>query len=129
MKFSGNQNEAAALLAGAMEENGLVPTLHAVFGKHIALRLGFSRAALNSDINVLELSVRSANGLRRQNINDLEGVIDRIHGSGLRSIRNLGAKSCAEIETKLVQYGYDHLTAPERLWFCRDLLDENARYR
>lgn len=119
------RNEAAALLADVMEENGLVPTLHAVFGKNIALRLGFSRAALDSDIKVLELSVRSDNGLRRQQISDLAGIIDRIHGSGLRSIRNLGAKSCAEIETRLLQYGYDQLTAPERLQFCRDLLELN----
>lgn len=108
-----------------MEENGLVPTLHAVFGKNIALRLGFSRAALDSDIEVLDLTVRSSNGLKRQGISKLEAIVDRIHGSGLRSIRNLGAKSCAEIETKLLQYGYDQLTAPERLQFCRDLLELN----
>ena len=49
------------------------------------------------DIEVLDLTVRSSNGLKRQGISKLEAIVDRIHGSGLRSIRNLGAKSCAEM--------------------------------
>lgn len=58
--------------------------------------------ALNTDIGVLDLKTRSYNALKRASINtinDLIGVKD-----SLSRIRNVGANSVIEIQTKLLAY-------------------------
>lgn len=68
----------------------------------------------NTDIEVLELSVRSNNCLKRAGIHTIGQLCDRIHGSeDLKSIRNCGKTSIAEIMDSLFAYQYAQLK-PER---------------
>ena len=57
-------------------------------------------------IDVLELSVRASNCLKRANIYTLADLVERTEDD-LSKIRNLGKKSVDEIIEKLKGYGYD----------------------
>ena len=61
----------------------------------------------NIKIEDLELSVRSFNSLKRGGCNTVGDILDLIDedGNGLRRIRNLGARSEAEIKEKLEELG------------------------
>ena len=57
-------------------------------------------------IDVLDLSVRASNCLKRANIYTLGDLVERTEDD-LSKIRNLGKKSVDEIIEKLKDYGFD----------------------
>ena len=57
-------------------------------------------------IDVLDLSVRASNCLKRANIYTLGDLVERTE-EDLSKIRNLGKKSVDEIIEKLKDYGFD----------------------
>lgn len=62
---------------------------------------------LNTDIEHLNLGVRSLNCLRRAGCHTVRDVLDRMSmddGQGLRKIRNLGSRSETEIIEKIEEY-------------------------
>ena len=61
---------------------------------------------LNADITELNLGVRSFNCLKRAGCNTIRDVIDYLgeDGQGLRRIRNLGARSEAEIIERIEEF-------------------------
>ena len=74
----------------------------------------------------MALSVRSYNALRRANVTTLGDLIERLNKGGLKSIRNLGAKSFSEIQTKIMVYGFELLSDKEKEEFFRYLVDNNT---
>ena len=69
-----------------------------------------SRTMEEEDIAVLELSVRAMNCLKRSGIHTIGDLCERIHSSSdLRTIRNCGNTSVAEIMDKLFLYNYMQL--------------------
>lgn len=75
-------------------------------------------------IDELCLSVRSSNGLRRAEAGTLGGVIRIMEREGgLRSVRNLGAKSEAEIRSCFTNYCYSLLSKGEKGQFWQMVLD------
>ena len=65
-----------------------------------------------TDIEVLDLSERSKNALKRSNIHTIADLINNVKGSAdLRKIRNCGQKSVQEILTKL--FLYELMSVPE----------------
>ncbi len=80
------------------------------------------------DVSIYELnlSVRSSNGLMRAGINTfgkLSVLMDT--GSGIVSIRNLGAKSVKEIQDAFTVECYDRLLNYEKVEFWQEVLDLN----
>ena len=65
----------------------------------------------NIKIEELELSVRSFNSLKRGGCNTVGDILDVMgeDGQGLRKIRNLGARSEAEIKEKLEELRLGHV--------------------
>jgi DNA-directed RNA polymerase subunit alpha len=69
--------------------------------------------------------VRSSNALKRAGLMTVGQVIDALRDDSLKNIRNLGRKSYVEIQTKLLQYGYDNLPEKEKKVFFRYLTESN----
>ena len=53
-------------------------------------------------------------------------LIDKINQEELKKIRNLGAKSFREIQTKILVYGYECLSEKGKQDFFRKLVDLNC---
>lgn len=120
-----NKSEIVRTLIDTCNEKGLVPTLYGVFGKNVKVTVGFAGSACNTGIENLDLSVRSYNALRRAGINTLGELIDRMNQGELKCIRNLGAKSYSEIQTKMLVYGFETLSEGEKKAFFYDLVENN----
>lgn len=121
-----NKTEVVKTLVDAEKQYGLVDTLHRVFGKNIRVNVGFSKSACDSSIEELALSVRSYNALRRANVSTLGDLIERLNEGGLKSIRNLGAKSFSEIQTKMLVFGFERLSEKEKIAFFHFLVENNT---
>lgn len=121
-----NKTEVVKTLVDAEKQYGLVDTLHRVFGKNIRVNVGFSKSACDSSIEELALSVRSYNALRRANVSTLGDLIERLNEGGLKSIRNLGAKSFSEIQTKMLVFGFESLSEKEKIEFFHFLVENNT---
>ena len=121
-----NKAEVVKTLMDAEKQCGLVDTLHRVFGKNIKINIGFSNNACNASIDDLVLSVRSYNALRRANITTIGDLIERLNEGGLKTVRNLGAKSFSEIQTKIMVYGFEQLSEKEKAAFFNYLVENNT---
>ena len=121
-----NKAEVVKNLIDAQKECGLVEALHKFFGKTITVNVGFSKSSCDASIEELVLSVRSYNALRRANITTLGDLIKTLNEGGLKSIRNLGAKSFSEIQTKILVYGFDRLPEREKNEFFYKLVENNT---
>ena len=79
-----------------------------------------------TDIEVLELSVRSYNCLKRAGISTIGQLCSRVHGSeDLKSIRNCGKTSVAEIMDSLFAYQYAQLKPERRGKFLAQVIEMN----
>ena len=121
-----NKAEVVKTLINTEKKYGLVETLHRVFGKNIKINIGFSNNACNASIDDLVLSVRSYNALRRANITTIGDLIERLNEGGLKTVRNLGAKSFSEIQTKIMVYGFEQLSEKEKAAFFNYLVENNT---
>jgi len=73
---------------------------------------------MDADISVLNLSVRSYNGLRRAGWVKVEDLIYNIESEqDLFRIRNMGKKSVEEVITKLIEYYLSLLSSGEKVAF------------
>ncbi len=80
----------------------------------------------HTDIEVLELSVRACNCLKRVGILTIGDFCERIHGSAdLKGIRNCGSNSMAEIMDHLFAYQYSILRPERRAKFLIQVLEMN----
>lgn len=104
------KKEAVAILYDAIEQHGLVQTLHSVFGGKLPVSIPLSRAACETEVAEMELSVRAYNCLRRANITTVGELADLAMDGKLSQLRNMGAKTVREIQTKLLCFAYH--TAP-----------------
>ena len=82
---------------------------------------------LETPIDALELSVRSYNCLKRANINTIGDFINRITSSSdLKTIRNCGSTSVAEIMNSLFAYQYSVLDEKGKVEFLRRVVEDSA---
>lgn len=114
------------ILVEAAEDHGLPATLDAIFGKGVKVSLGFSLEECEKSIDELALSVRSQNALKRAGIENFSELIDKLNEGDLQKVRNLGAKSFREIQTKVLVYGYECLTDKGKQGFFRKVVDQNC---
>ena len=121
-----NRAEILKELMNSQRVYGLVDTLDRVFGKNIHVSIGFSENALRTNVEDLALSVRSYNAIRRTGISTIGDLVDRLNQGDLKGIRNLGAKSYKEIQTKILVYGFERLSENEQTSFFYKLIDENS---
>lgn len=81
-----------------------------------------------ADIEVLELSVRSYNCMKRAGISTIGELCERIHSSSdLKTIRNCGSTSVAEIMDNLFAYNYNSLKPERRAGYIAKVIEMNSR--
>ena len=123
-----NKEMAVNALIQSSEEIGLVPTLNAVFGKTVKVKIPFTKRACEAPIDDIEFSPRANNSMKRGSVFTIGEIIDIINGEdGLKRIRNLGTKTENEIKTRILVYAYDRLTDNEKKIFFYDVLEENCK--
>ncbi len=66
-----------------------------------------TKLGLNDSINMLELSVRSRNCLKRSGLNTIRDILALPDAYALCRIRNLGSRCCEEIISTLEKNGFD----------------------
>ena len=121
-----NKEMTVNALIQSSEEIGLVPTLNAVFGKTVKVKIPFTKRACEAPIDDIEFSPRANNSMKRGSVFTIGEIIDIINGEdGLKRIRNLGTKTENEIKTRLLVYAYDRLTDNEKKIFFYDVLADN----
>ena len=123
-----NKEEIIKTLIECEKDYGLIELVSYLFGKNVNFKIGFSEIACNTAIEDLALSVRSYNALRRANITTVGDVVDKLNEGSIKSIRNLGAKSYGEIQTKIITFGFEHLSQKEKREFFSDLLENNVNF-
>ena len=123
----GNRTELSDTIYKACLEQGLVSALAGNLGRNINVSLWFSVTACDAGIEQLELSVRSYNALRRAGIETVSQLVVGFNEGRIKSVRNLGAKSFREIQTRILVYGFEQLTEKEKRHFILDLVEKNAR--
>lgn len=121
------KDEVVIELYHSAKENGLIPTLHGVFGKNIKVTVPFSQKACDTEIDVIDFSVRATNALKRAGLFTIGDVIDSISRENLSKIRNLGKKTANEIQTHILAFGYERLTETEKRCFFYDLIENNCK--
>ena len=93
-----NVTAEAIRLRDLSAKQGLYATLQASF-PHAQVEIPYKSRMKNKQIDEMALSVRSSNGLMRANAGTFGRLWDLMtRETGLRSVRNLGAKSEAEIK-------------------------------
>ena len=79
-----------------------------------------------TDIEVLELTVRSSNCLHRAGFSTIGELVESIDSmDDLKKIRNCGAKSVNEIMEKLFCYQYGQLDASQKVKYINRVLELN----
>lgn len=109
----------------AIETHGLMPTIKRLFGAGTRIELPFSETSCNTEIEKLDLSVRSYNCLKRAGLHTVSKIIDAMHEDSLWKIRSLGKNSRAEIHVRIYEFGYYSLTERGKKNFVKSLLDLN----
>ena len=121
-----NKVEVANTLVQSSATNGLIHTITSAFGPSVKVRLPLGSRTLDACIEELDFSVRASNCLKRTGLMKIRDVVDAIENESLPKIRNLGKTSLSEIKTKLLDFGYSHLTANEKKAFFLDMLEMNG---
>ena len=109
------------------ETEGITSALHKQYGKMLKLSIPFSAKACSSGIEVLNLSCRALNSMRRAGIVTIAEAIEAAASGELVRIRNLGKKTENEIKTRLLEYGYENLTLPEKVKFIYSVVALNQK--
>lgn len=117
--------QIADILFEAINEHGFLSTLYTVFGPSINLSLPMTAKACDTPLDEMEFSVRASNALKRAGMFQIRQIVDVINQGELPRIRNLGKKTENEIGTRLLVYGYYHLSVAEQKAFLQDLVERN----
>ena len=120
------KDEIVEVLMQSVEDNGFLETIHAVFGGRVRVSVAYSKKSSDTEIDVMDFSVRANNALKREGLFTLGEIVDLIMGEGLMRIRNLGKKTENEIKTRLLVFGYAQLSDAEKRRFFYDLLEKNT---
>ena len=119
------ENKVIEEIYQAIECHGLMETIKKLFGAGTKIQLAFSDSACNTEIEKLNLSIRSYNCLKRAGLNTVDKVIDAMQENKLWSIRNLGKGSRAEIHVRIYEFGYYNLNERDKKNFVKSLLELN----
>ena len=117
-----NVTDRAVSLKDQADKIGVLAVLHQI-GVHNAL-IPYNYRLVTLSIDEMNLSVRSANGLKRANIHTF-GALKEILAveNGLLNIRNIGQKSIKEIKQQFFEECYIRLLPYEKAHYWQEVLD------
>ena len=117
--------DAAIRLRDIAVKQGLYATLQAHY-PGIQVEIPYKQRMRDKSIEELALSVRSSNGLMRANAGTFGRLWDLLNReNGLRQVRNLGAKSEAEIKHCFFDACYHFLTPGEQAVYWQRIINNN----
>ena len=100
--------------------------LHEKKGGRFKFRMYVTQGMRESSIEILDLSVRSYNSLKRAGFNTVGELLDAISsGRELKEIRNCGAKSVREILEHLFLFQYNSLPADKQNDYLAEVVRMN----
>ena len=100
--------------------------IHHSKGRRLKFRVYITEQFYKTDIDELQLSVRSTNCLKRSKIYTVGQLCDSINGSeDLKHIRNCGKTSVAEIMDSLFAYQYAVLSPEKRANYLQTVIEMN----
>ncbi len=106
---------------------GVLEVRPAKAGKSFKFPVYLTEKMENESIEVLDLSARSINCLKRAGYRTIGDLVNNIsHSSELKHIRNCGATSIAEIMDKLFAYQYMSLEKERRPAFIERVVQMNS---
>ncbi len=95
-------------------------------GGKLKFRMYVTKSMSESSIDILDLSVRSYNSLKRAGYNTIGDVVEAISGGvDLRSIRNCGKTSVREIMEHLFLYQYNSLPSDRQENYLKEVITLN----
>lgn len=101
--------------------------IHPKHGGRFRFQIYMTDSMSKTDIEALELSVRSINCLKRAGIHTIGELCDRVRcSSDLKGIRNCGKTSIAEIMDNLFAYQYFALQPERRGQFLAKVVEMNV---
>lgn len=90
---------------------------------NLKLPFRISEATESKDIEILALSPRSNNSLKRNHIDTVGQIMERF--DDLNSLRNVGAVSIKEIRRKTAEFLYESMSVNNRKFFWRKFISLN----
>lgn len=109
-------------------KTGILEVKPAKMGKSFKFPIYLTEKLENTDLEVLDLSVRSSNCLKRAGYRTIGDIVNNIsHSSELKGIRNCGDTSAAEIMDKLFAYQYKSLPKERREAFIARVVQMNCK--
>lgn len=110
-----------------LEVGGLVKVNRLSNGRGLRFPIYITERMQNTEIDALDLSERAKNCLKRAGIHTIGDLCERIHSSSdLKTIRNCGSKSVAEIMDKLFYLNYMSLSPEKRKEYIVKVIQMNA---
>lgn len=113
-------------------------TIEDIMMKHSKMfhfRVNLSRIQMEQDIEVLDLTPRAYNCLRRAGINKVGDLINKYSTKDtmsskqqLRRNRNLGEKTAIDILLKLFYYQFSITPEEEKADYMRSVIESNSEY-
>ena len=108
-------------------ETGLLNVCETVKGRSLRFPIYLSKAMEEEDIECLDLSIRAKNCLKRAGINTIGDLCEKVHSStDLKTLRNCGNTSVAEIMDKLFLYNYRQLKPERRGAYLAKVVEMNV---
>ena len=110
-----------------LEGDGLLKVNRSSNGRGLRFPVYLTERMQNAEIDALDLSERAKNCLKRAGIHTIGDLCECIHSSSeLKTIRNCGSKSAAEIMDKLFYVNYMSLSPGKRNEFIAKVIQMNA---
>lgn len=110
-----------------LEGTGIVEVHAAPKGRGLKFPVYLSKAMEEEDVASLDLSERAKNCLKRAGIITIGDLCERIHSSSdLKTLRNCGNTTVAEIMDKLFLYNYLQLKPERRAAYIAKILEMNT---
>ena len=121
-----NENKRVDELYEKISRYGVMQTLCETFGAGCQIELGCTAKVCDTQLQDLDLSVRSYNALMRTGCKTVGQVIRAINDQSLVGVRNIGKKSVAEIRGFVLQYAYEQCSERRKKDFLHVLVQSNG---
>lgn len=92
------------------------------------VQIPYTEEQTNVSICALKFSNRVQHALTDLELFTINDVVEYANKHGVKSIKNMGAKSCVEVLEKILNYLWVHMTHEERVEFLIDTVENNSDY-
>lgn len=92
------------------------------------VQIPYAEEQTNVSICALKFSNRVQHALTELELFTINDVVEYANKHGVKSIKNMGVKSCVEVLEKILNYLWVHMTHEERVEFLINTVEDNSDY-